>query len=58
LLSGCRHLLDGVPPEPPVLLDILRCPDLLRGLDKVRSEWSLVTRAWNIKRMFALTGVN
>jgi transposase len=26
----------------------------LRGLDKVRSEWSLVTMAWNIKRMFAL----
>jgi transposase len=27
---------------------------LLRGLDKVRSEWSLVTMAWNLKRMFAL----
>jgi transposase len=27
---------------------------LLRGLDKVRGEWSLVTMAWNIKRMFAL----
>jgi transposase len=27
----------------------------LRGLDKVRGEWSLVTMAWNIKRMFALT---
>ena len=26
----------------------------LRGLDKVRGEWSLVTMAWNIKRMFAL----
>ena len=26
----------------------------LRGLDKVRCEWSLVTLAWNIKRMFAL----
>jgi transposase len=26
----------------------------LRGLDKVRGEWSLVTLAWNIKRMFAL----
>jgi len=25
----------------------------LRGLDKVRGEWSLVTMAWNIKRMFA-----
>jgi len=27
---------------------------LLRGLDRVRGEWSLVTMAWNIKRMFAL----
>jgi len=25
---------------------------LLRGLDNVRGEWSLVTMAWNIKRMF------
>ena len=28
---------------------------LLRGLDTVRGEWSLVTMAWNIKRMFALS---
>ena len=27
---------------------------LLRGLAKVRGEWSLVTMAWNIKRMFTL----
>ncbi len=27
---------------------------LLRGLDGVRGEWSLVTMAWNLKRMFAL----
>jgi transposase len=27
---------------------------LLRGLDKVRGEWSLVTMAWNIKRIFTL----
>jgi len=27
---------------------------LLRGLDKVRAEWKLVTLAWNLKRMFAL----
>jgi hypothetical protein len=27
---------------------------LLRGLDKVRGEWSLVTMAWNIKRIFVL----
>jgi transposase len=29
----------------------------LRGLDKVKGEWNLVTMAWNIKRMFALTAV-
>ena len=28
---------------------------LLRGLDQVRGEWSLVTMAWNIKRMYALS---
>ena len=28
---------------------------LLRGLDKVRGEWSLVTMAWNLKRIFALS---
>lgn len=27
----------------------------LRGLDKVRGEWRLVTLAWNLKRMFALS---
>ena len=27
---------------------------LLRGLENVRGEWSLVTMAWNVKRMFAL----
>jgi transposase len=26
----------------------------LRGLEKVRGEWSLVTMAWNMKRMFIL----
>ena len=31
---------------------------MLRGLNKVRGEWSLVTMAWNMKRMFALTGAN
>jgi transposase len=29
---------------------------LLRGLHNVRSEWSLVTMAWNMKRMFVLAG--
>ena len=27
---------------------------LLRGLDQARGEWSLVTMAWNMKRLFAL----
>jgi len=27
---------------------------LLRGLDAVRGEWSLVTMSWNIKRLFVL----
>ena len=27
---------------------------LLRGLDKVRGEWNLVTMAYNLKRLFAL----
>src|SRR3954469_23124252 len=29
---------------------------LLRGLDNVRGEWSLVTMAYNMKRLFALAG--
>jgi transposase len=29
----------------------------LRGLDKVKGEWNLVTMAWNIKRIFALAAV-
>jgi len=28
---------------------------LLRGLDRVRGEWNLVTMAWNLKRMFVLS---
>ena len=27
----------------------------MRGLDKARGEWSLVTTAWNIKRLFTLS---
>jgi transposase len=27
---------------------------MLRGIDKVRGEWKLVTMAWNMKRLFAL----
>ena len=29
---------------------------LLRGLDKVRGEWNLVTMAYNLKRLFSLAG--
>ena len=29
---------------------------LLRGLDKVRGEWTLVTMAYNLKRLFAFVG--
>ncbi len=29
---------------------------LLRGIDGARGEWSLVTMAWNMKRIFALAG--
>ena len=31
---------------------------LLRGLDNVRHEWTLVCLAWNLKRMAVLSGVN
>jgi len=29
---------------------------LLRGLDKVRGEWNLVTMAFTLKRLFPLAG--
>jgi len=29
---------------------------LLRGLEAVQGEWSLVTMAWNIRRMAVLSG--
>jgi hypothetical protein len=35
-------------------VQISRDSSLLRGLDHVRGEWNLVTRAWNLKRMFTL----
>jgi hypothetical protein len=28
----------------------------LRGLEAVSGEWTLVSMAWNLKRMFALNG--
>src|SRR3954451_17171818 len=45
------------PPEPVfgIIKSVLGFRQfLLRGLDKVRGEWNLVTLAWNLKRMFAL----
>jgi hypothetical protein len=30
-------------------------PFLLRGLDRVQGGWSLVTKAWNMRRTYALT---
>jgi transposase len=31
---------------------------LLRGIDQVRGEWSLMTMAWNIKRIFVLAAAS
>jgi transposase len=56
-----RYALRKQTPEPVfgIIKSVLGFRQfLLRGLDKVRGEWSLVTTAWNIKRMFALAGVN
>ena len=54
-----RYALRKQTPEPVfgIIKSVLGFRQfLLRGLDKVRGEWSLVTMAWNIKRMFALAG--
>jgi transposase len=56
-----RYALRKQTPEPVfgIIKSVLGFrPFLLRGLDKVRGEWSLVTMAWNLKRMFALAGAN
>jgi hypothetical protein len=56
-----RYALRKQTPEPVfgIIKSVLGFRQfLLRGLDKVRGEWSLVTTAWNIKRMFALAGAN
>src|SRR5215210_5588509 len=52
------HALRKHAPEPvfgsiEAVLGVRRFP--LRGLDAVHGEWRLVTLAWNLKRMFALT---
>jgi len=52
-----RYALRKQTPEPVfgIIKSVLGFRQLsLRGLDKVRGEWSLVTLARNIKRMFAL----
>jgi transposase len=56
-----RYALRKQTPEPVfgIIKSVLGFRQfLLRGLDKVRGEWSLVTMAWNMKRMFALAGAN
>jgi transposase len=56
-----RYALRKQTPEPVfgIIKSVLGFRQfLLRGLDKVRGEWTLVTMAWNMKRMFALAGAN
>ena len=53
-----RYALRKQTPEPVfgIIKSVLGFRQfLLRGLDKVRGEWSLVTMAWNMKRLFALS---
>ena len=52
-----RYALRKQTPEPVfgIIKSVLGFRQfLLRGLNNVRGEWSLVTMAWNMKRMFAL----
>jgi transposase len=52
-----RYALRKQTPEPVfgIIKSVLGFRQfLLRGLDSVRGEWSLVTMAWNLKRMFVL----
>jgi transposase len=54
-----RYALRKQTPEPVfgIIKSVLGFRQfLLRGLEKVRGEWKLVTMAWNMKRMFALSG--
>jgi transposase len=56
-----RYALRKQTPEPVfgIIKSVLGFRQfMLRGLDKVRGEWRLVTMAWNVKRMFALAGAN
>jgi len=52
-----RYALRKQTPEPVfgIIKSVLGFRQfLLRGLDRVRGEWRLVTMAWNMKRMFIL----
>jgi hypothetical protein len=52
-----RYALRKQTPEPVfgIIKSVLGFRQFsMRGLEKVRGEWSLVTMAWNIKRIFAL----
>ena len=53
-----RYALRKQTPEPVfgIIKSVLGFRQFsMRGLDKARGEWSLVTMAWNVKRMFVLT---
>jgi len=54
-----RYALRKQTPEPVfgIIKSVLGFRQfLLRGLDRGRGEWQLVTMAWNTKRMFVLAG--
>lgn len=56
-----RYALRKQTPEPVfgIIKSVLGFRQfLLRGLENVRGEWSLVTMAWNMKRMFMVAGAN
>jgi hypothetical protein len=56
-----RYALRKQTPEPVfgIIKSVLGFRQfLMRGLEKVRGEWKLVTMAWNMKRMFAVAGAN
>jgi hypothetical protein len=56
-----RYALRKQTPEPVfgIIKSVLGFRQfMLRGLEQVRGQWSLVTMAWNMKRMFALAGAN
>ena len=53
-----QYALRKQPPEPVfgIIKSVMGFRQfLLRGIDKVRGEWSLVAMAWNMKRLFVLS---